>query len=53
MVEYASVRSSLYDIDSLVSQLNERSGDGWEVVQMHISAAVPEAELSRRMFGTP
>ena len=34
MVEYASVRSSLYDIDSLVSQLNERSGDGWEVVQI-------------------
>ncbi|HEU5060803.1 MAG TPA: nuclear transport factor 2 family protein [Kofleriaceae bacterium] len=26
---------------------------GWEVVQMHISAAVPEGELSRRMFGTP
>ena len=34
MVEYASVRSSLYDIDSLVSQLNERAGDGWEVVQI-------------------
>jgi hypothetical protein len=34
MVEYASVRSSLYDIDSLVSQLNDRSGDGWEVVQI-------------------
>ena len=34
MVEYASVRSSLYDIDSLVTQLNERAGDGWEVVQI-------------------
>jgi hypothetical protein len=31
----------------------QRSAAGWEVVQMHISAAVPEAELSRRMFGTP
>jgi ketosteroid isomerase-like protein len=30
-----------------------RGAAGWEVVQMHISAAVPEAELSRRMFGTP
>ncbi len=31
----------------------QRGAAGWEVVQMHISAAVPEAELSRRMFGTP
>jgi len=30
-----------------------RGESGWEVVQMHISAAVPEGELSRRMFGTP
>jgi hypothetical protein len=29
------------------------AGSGWQVVQMHISAAVPEGELSRRMFGTP
>jgi hypothetical protein len=34
MVEYASVRSSLYDIDSLVDQLNGRAGEGWEVVQI-------------------
>ncbi len=31
----------------------QRGAAGWEVVQMHISAAVPEGELSRRMFGTP
>jgi hypothetical protein len=31
----------------------EKGAAGWEVVQMHISAAVPEGELSRRMFGTP
>lgn len=31
----------------------QRGAAGWEVVQMHISAAVLEAELSRRMFGTP
>lgn len=31
----------------------QRGASGWEVVQMHISAAVPEGELSRRMFGTP
>jgi hypothetical protein len=30
-----------------------RGASGWEVVQMHVSAAVPEAELSRRLFGTP
>ena len=31
----------------------EKTAAGWEVAQMHISAAVPEGELSRRMFGTP
>jgi len=47
MVEYASVRSSLYDIDSLVSQLNERAGDGWEVVQVLPTGGDVTAVLKR------
>lgn len=41
------------DIGLRGSYVFEKAASGWEVVQMHISAAVPEAELSRRMFGTP
>jgi len=47
MVEYASVRSSLYDIDALVSQLNERAGDGWEVVQILPTGGDVTAVLKR------
>jgi len=41
------------DIGLRGSYVFQLAAGGWEVVQMHISAAVPEAELSRRMFGTP
>ena len=32
MYEYRSLRSSTYDVDSLVDRLNGADGDGWEVV---------------------
>jgi hypothetical protein len=47
MVEYASVRSSLYDIDTLVSQLNERAAEGWEVVQILSTGGDVTAVLRR------
>jgi len=45
--------SAPVDIGLRGTYVFQRGDAGWEVVQMHISAAVPEAELSRRMFGTP
>ena len=44
---------SAVDIGLRGTYVFQLGAGGWEVVQMHISAAVPEGELSRRMFGTP
>ena len=33
------------------SYVFERGEGGWEVVQMHVSAPLPERDLSRRLFG--
>lgn len=49
----AGAGGAAVDIGLRGTYVFERASAGWEVVQMHISAAVPEAELSRRMFGTP
>lgn len=44
---------SAVDIGLRGTYVFQLAESGWQVVQMHISAAVPEGELSRRMFGTP
>lgn len=50
MYEYTSVRSSTYDIDGLIKQLNAKSAEGWDVVSV-VPAGGELAAIMRRDGG--
>jgi hypothetical protein len=52
MYVYSSVRSSTWDVDSLVTQLNEMASQGWDVVNVVNTGSDLAAILRRSMTAT-
>jgi hypothetical protein len=51
MQEFSSVSASAYDAESLTTQLNEKSADGWDVVSIVSAGSNVVAYLSRESTG--
>ena len=47
MQEFTSINVSSYEADTLTSLLNEKSGDGWDVVAIVPTGSTVTAYLSR------
>lgn len=51
MQEFSSVSASAYDADALTTQLNEKAGEGWDVVSIVSAGSNVVAYLSRESTG--
>ncbi len=51
MQEFSTVSASAYDADSLTTQLNDKSADGWDVVSIVSAGSNVVAYLSRESSG--